>query len=52
VLHKACHQAGLSSDGTELLRFGENAIYRLAADPRQAPPAPAPAKTEGGVRGS
>jgi Ser/Thr protein kinase RdoA (MazF antagonist) len=33
VLHKACHQARLSSGGAELLRFGENAIYRLAADP-------------------
>jgi Ser/Thr protein kinase RdoA (MazF antagonist) len=33
VLHRACHQAGLSSDGAVLLRFGENAIYRLAADP-------------------
>jgi hypothetical protein len=33
VLHRACHQAGLSSDGAGLLRFGENAIYRLAADP-------------------
>lgn len=33
VPHKACHLAGLSSDGAELLCFGENAIYRLAADP-------------------
>ena len=33
VLHEACQQAGLSSDRAELLRLGENAIYRLAADP-------------------
>ena len=33
VLHEACHQAGLSSDCAELLRLGENAIYRLAEDP-------------------
>jgi hypothetical protein len=33
VLHEACHQAGLSSDRAELLRLGENAIYRLAENP-------------------
>ena len=33
VLHEACHQAGLSSSHAELLRLGENAIYRLAVDP-------------------
>ena len=33
VLHKACQQARLSSEGAELLRLGENAIYRLATDP-------------------
>jgi Ser/Thr protein kinase RdoA (MazF antagonist) len=33
VLHEACQQAGLSSDAAELLRLGENAIYRLVADP-------------------
>jgi hypothetical protein len=33
VLHRACHQAGLISGGAVLLRFGENAICRLAADP-------------------
>ena len=33
VLQEACEQAGLSSDGAELLRLGENAIYRLAVDP-------------------
>ena len=33
ILHEACHQAGLSSDHAELLRLGENAIYRLADDP-------------------
>jgi Ser/Thr protein kinase RdoA (MazF antagonist) len=33
VLHEACRRARLSSGGAELLRFGENAIYRLAADP-------------------
>ena len=30
MLQEACQQAGLSSDGAELLRLGENAIYRLA----------------------
>ena len=29
----ACSQAGLSSDGAELLRLGENAIYQLAGAP-------------------
>ena len=33
VLHEACHQAGLNSNHAELLRLGENAIYRLAVDP-------------------
>jgi hypothetical protein len=33
VLHEACQRAGFSSDGSELLRIGENAIYQLAADP-------------------
>ena len=33
TLRKACAQAGLSSDGAELLRLGENAIYQLAAAP-------------------
>ena len=33
VLRDACTQAGVSSDGAELLRLGENAIYQLAAAP-------------------
>ncbi len=33
VLHEACQRAGLSSDDAELLRLGENAIYRLASAP-------------------
>jgi aminoglycoside phosphotransferase (APT) family kinase protein len=33
VLSQACERAGLSSDGAELLRLGENAIYRLATSP-------------------
>ena len=33
TLEEACAQAGLSSDGAELLRLGENAIYQLATDP-------------------
>lgn len=33
VLHEACRRAGLSGDGAELLRLGENAIYRLEANP-------------------
>jgi Ser/Thr protein kinase RdoA (MazF antagonist) len=33
VLAQACAQAGLDSDGAELLRVGENAIYRLAGVP-------------------
>jgi Ser/Thr protein kinase RdoA (MazF antagonist) len=33
VLAAACAQAGLNSDGAELLRVGENAIYRLASAP-------------------
>ena len=33
ILTEACQQAGLSSDGTELLRIGENANFRLASAP-------------------
>lgn len=33
VLRKACERAGLSSDGAELLRIGENAIFGLAFAP-------------------
>ena len=33
VLREACRQAGLSSDGAELLRIGENAIFGLAGAP-------------------
>src|SRR5689334_13687565 len=33
VLREACEQAGLSSDGAELLRLGENAIFGLAGAP-------------------
>jgi hypothetical protein len=33
VLAKACTLAGFSIDGAELLRLGENAIYRLASAP-------------------
>lgn len=33
VLAEACALAGLASDGAELLRLGENAIYRLASEP-------------------
>jgi hypothetical protein len=33
TLKEAFTRAGLSSDGAELLRLGENAIYQLAADP-------------------
>lgn len=33
VLREACAQAGLPSDGAELLRLGENAIYRLGGAP-------------------
>src|SRR5216683_1263642 len=33
VLREACAQAGLTSDGAELLRIGENAIYQLATAP-------------------
>jgi Ser/Thr protein kinase RdoA (MazF antagonist) len=33
ILHEACAQAGLDSDGAQLLRLGENAIYGLAAAP-------------------
>ena len=32
-LSEACREAGLSSDRAELIRLGENAIYRLANDP-------------------
>lgn len=33
VLREACQQAGFSSDGAELLRIGENAIFQLASAP-------------------
>jgi aminoglycoside phosphotransferase (APT) family kinase protein len=33
TLRAACSQTGFSSDGAELLRLGENAIYRLAGAP-------------------
>lgn len=33
VLAEACRLAGFSSDGADLLRLGENAIYRLASAP-------------------
>lgn len=33
VLREACRRAGLPADGAELLRLGENAIYRLAGAP-------------------
>src|SRR5437764_14928757 len=33
VLHKACRKAGLDGSGAELLRLGENAIYRLTDPP-------------------
>jgi Ser/Thr protein kinase RdoA (MazF antagonist) len=33
TLNEACAQAGWSSDRAKLLRLGENAIYKLAADP-------------------
>lgn len=33
VLREACATAGLNSHSAELLRFGENAIYQLAAAP-------------------
>jgi hypothetical protein len=33
LLHEACQRAGLSGNGAELLRLGENAIYRLADAP-------------------
>jgi len=33
TLDEACARAGLASDGAELLRLGENAIYQLAAAP-------------------
>ena len=33
VLRKACERAGLNSDGAELLRIGENAIFGLASAP-------------------
>jgi hypothetical protein len=32
ALRDACRQAGLRDDGAELLRLGENAIFRLAGD--------------------
>jgi hypothetical protein len=33
TLREACARAGFTSDGAELLRIGENAIYQLAAAP-------------------
>ncbi|MEU2788371.1 aminoglycoside phosphotransferase family protein [Streptomyces sp. NPDC007100] len=33
VLVGACLRAGLASDGARLIRFGENALFRLAAHP-------------------
>jgi Ser/Thr protein kinase RdoA (MazF antagonist) len=33
IVESASRAAGLSADGAELLRIGENAIYRLAHDP-------------------
>jgi aminoglycoside phosphotransferase (APT) family kinase protein len=33
VLRMACERAGLTSDGAELLRIGENAIFQLASAP-------------------
>jgi len=33
TLRAACEQAGLDSDGAELLRLGENAIFQLASAP-------------------
>jgi hypothetical protein len=33
VLEAACDQAGFSSYGAELLRIGENAIWRLGGEP-------------------
>ncbi|WP_165985441.1 phosphotransferase enzyme family protein [Streptomyces sp. YIM 98790] len=33
VLRNACRTAGLSSDDAELIRFGENALFRLARHP-------------------
>src|ERR1022692_3068734 len=33
ILRQACQQAGLGSEGAELLRIGENANFRLASAP-------------------
>ena len=33
IVRDACQRAGLDSDGAELLRIGENAIFGLAGDP-------------------
>jgi hypothetical protein len=33
VLRAACEQTGLDSDGAELVRLGENAIFQLASAP-------------------
>ena len=33
ILRQACQQAGLGSDGAELLRIGENANFQLASAP-------------------
>jgi len=32
VLEEACSEAGLQSDGAELIRMGENALFRLPSD--------------------
>ena len=33
LMAAACHSAGLNSEGAHLIRFGENALFRLAAHP-------------------
>ena len=33
VMHGACAAVGLDGEGAELIRFGENALFRLAAHP-------------------
>jgi hypothetical protein len=33
ILREACQQAGLDSEGADLLRIGENAIFQLASAP-------------------
>jgi hypothetical protein len=39
TLNEICQRTWLQGDNTELLRLGENAIYRLATDPAVAPTA-------------